>query len=61
MDEALYALTRRALLDGLRQRNWQSLSDLKPTLSMSWFGVMKHLRVLEDAHLIVTQPRGRFD
>jgi len=58
--KALNDPTRRALLDSLRKRDGQSLSDLETTLSMTRFGVMKHLRVLEDAHLIVTRKDGRF-
>ena len=63
MDDIFKALNdpaRRALLDSLRQRDGQSLSDLEAVLSMSRFGVMKHLKVLEEAHLIVTRKDGRF-
>ncbi len=64
MDAIFKALgdpARRALLDALRQKDGQSLSDLEATLTeMSRFGVMKHLKVLEDAHLIVTRKDGRF-
>ncbi|MEL6958333.1 MAG: SRPBCC domain-containing protein [Pseudomonadota bacterium] len=64
MDALFKALgdpARRTLLDALRQKDGQSLSDLEATLTqMSRFGVMKHLRVLEDAHLIVTRKEGRF-
>ena len=51
---------RRDLLDSLRQRDGQSLSDLEQVLEMSRFGVMKHLKVLEEANLIVTRKDGRF-
>ncbi len=58
--KALNDPARRDLLDSLRQRDGQSLSDLEAVLDMSRFGVMKHLRVLEDANLIVTRKDGRF-
>lgn len=63
MDEIFKALNdpaRRALLDSLRTKDGQSLTDLEAQLEMTRFGVMKHLRVLEDAHLIVTRKVGRF-
>lgn len=62
MDEVFKALgdpTRRELLDRLYERDGQSLSALESRLPMSRFGVMKHLRVLEDARLVVTRRRGR--
>lgn len=62
MDEVFRALadpTRRSLLDELFSEDGQTLSALEGRLSMSRFGVMKHLRVLEDAGLIVTRRRGR--
>ena len=62
MDEVFKALadpTRRALLDSLFERDGQSLSELEAGQSMSRFGVMKHLRVLEDAGLLTTRRRGR--
>lgn len=63
MDQLFKALsdpTRRALLDSLRARDGQSLTDLEAQLQMTRFGVMKHLKVLEDAGLIVTTRHGRF-
>jgi uncharacterized protein YndB with AHSA1/START domain/DNA-binding transcriptional ArsR family regulator len=51
--------SRRELLDRLRERDGQSLSDLVEHLPMTRFGVMKHLRVLEGAGLVVTRRRGR--
>ena len=63
MDSLFKALddpTRRALLDALRRRDGQTLTDLEGDLAMSRFGVMKHLRVLEGASLIVTRKDGRF-
>jgi DNA-binding transcriptional ArsR family regulator len=62
MDEVFKALadpTRRALLDALFERDGQSLSELEAGQPMSRFGVMKHLRVLEDAGLLTTRRRGR--
>jgi DNA-binding transcriptional ArsR family regulator len=62
MDEVFKALadpTRRGLLDALRERDGQTLSSLESGLPMTRFGVMKHLRVLEDANLVTTQRRGR--
>jgi DNA-binding transcriptional ArsR family regulator len=62
MDEVFKALgdpTRRALLDQLYARNGQTLSALEGRLPMSRFGVMKHLKVLEEANLVLTRKRGR--
>jgi uncharacterized protein YndB with AHSA1/START domain len=62
MDPVFKALadpTRRRLLDMLFRRDGQTLSQLERRLAMTRFGVMKHLRVLEDARLIVTRRRGR--
>src|SRR3954471_14410496 len=62
MDEVFKALadpTRRELLDRLFERDGQSLSALEAELPMSRFGVMKHLRVLEEAGLVTTRRRGR--
>ena len=62
MDEVFKALadpTRRGLLDQLFERDGQSLSALEARLPMTRFGVMKHLRVLEEAGLITTRRRGR--
>ncbi len=63
MDSLFKALgdpVRRALLDSLRQRDGQTLTELSAPLQMSRFGVMKHLGLLEDAGLITTVKRGRF-
>jgi DNA-binding transcriptional ArsR family regulator len=57
--KALADPTRRELLDRLFERDGQSLSALEEGLPMSRFGVMKHLRVLEEAGLVTTQRRGR--
>jgi uncharacterized protein YndB with AHSA1/START domain len=51
--------TRRGLLDELFRADGQTLSALEQRLPMTRFGVMKHLRVLEDAGLVVTKRRGR--
>lgn len=62
MDEVFKALadpTRRALLDALFVDDGQSLTSLEERLPMSRFGVMKHLKVLEEAGLVVTRKRGR--
>jgi uncharacterized protein YndB with AHSA1/START domain/predicted transcriptional regulator len=62
MDEVFKALadpTRRSLLDELFERDGQSLSELEQRLPMTRFGVMKHLRVLEQAGLVKTRKRGR--
>ena len=51
---------RRALLDALRERDGQTLGELcEVAPDMTRFGVMKHLQVLEDAHLVVTERDGR--
>src|SRR6478672_5145694 len=57
--KALADPTRRHLLDRLYKRDGRTLSELESELEMSRFGVMKHLRVLEDAGLVVTQRSGR--
>lgn len=63
MDEdvfrALADPTRRALLDRLFENDGQSLSQLEAGIGMTRFGVMKHLRVLEDAGVVVTRKAGR--
>ena len=56
---ALADPTRRGLLDQLFKRDGQTLGALGRRLTMTRFGVMKHLRVLEDAGLVVTRRRGR--
>src|ERR671922_2086297 len=62
MDAVFKALadpTRRSLLDELFKEDGQTLSALQERLPMTRFGVMKHLRVLEEAHLVTTRKRGR--
>ena len=56
---ALADPTRRSLLDELFRKDGQSLGALEERFSMSRFGVMKHLRQLEEAGLVVTKKRGR--
>jgi DNA-binding transcriptional ArsR family regulator len=57
--KALSDPSRRALLDRLYERDGQTLTELCDNLELTRFGVMKHLRVLEDAKLVVTQRSGR--
>jgi uncharacterized protein YndB with AHSA1/START domain/DNA-binding transcriptional ArsR family regulator len=57
--KALADPTRRGLLDELFERDGQTLSALEARVAMTRFGVMKHLRVLEEAGLITTRRRGR--
>jgi uncharacterized protein YndB with AHSA1/START domain/DNA-binding transcriptional ArsR family regulator len=62
VDEVFKALadpTRRELLDELFRADGQTLSALEERFPMTRFGVMKHLRQLEDAGLVVTKRRGR--
>ena len=57
--KALADSTRRGLLDELFERDGQTLSALEQRLPMTRFGVMKHLKVLEQAGLVTTRKRGR--
>jgi DNA-binding transcriptional ArsR family regulator len=57
--KALADPSRRFLLDLLFERDGRTLSELEAELSMTRFGVMKHLKVLEDADLVVTRRDGR--
>ena len=60
MDSVFKALAdpaRRTLLDALRQRDRQTLQKGAALLDMTCFGGMKHLRVLTDAGLVVTQEK----
>ncbi len=62
MDAVFKALadpTRRALLDTLRARNGQTLSELCERPHMTRQAVTKHLGILEAANLVVTEKRGR--
>jgi DNA-binding transcriptional ArsR family regulator len=57
--KALADKTRRFMLDLLFERDGRALSELESEVKMTRFGVMKHLRVLEEANLIVTRRAGR--
>jgi DNA-binding transcriptional ArsR family regulator len=62
MDEVFKALadpSRRTLLDALYEQDGQTLSALEARLPMTRFGVMKHLKVLEEANLVTSKRRGR--
>src|ERR1700712_2398757 len=62
VDEVFRALadpTRRSLLDELFRQDGQTLGALEDRFAMTRFGVMKHLKVLEEAGLVVTRRRGR--
>src|SRR5438874_7916524 len=62
MDAVFKALadpTRRSLLDELFEQDGQTRGALEARLPMTRFGVMKHLRVLEEAGLVTTRRRGR--
>ncbi len=57
--KALADPTRRFLLDLLFTRDGRTLTELESELEMTRFGVMKHLRVLEEAGLVITRKHGR--
>ena len=57
--KALADPTRRFLLDLLFQRDGRTLKELESGLEMTRFGVMKHLKILEDVDLVVTRRSGR--
>jgi DNA-binding transcriptional ArsR family regulator len=57
--KALADPTRRQLLDRLFEREGLTLTELESDLAMTRFGVMKHLRLLEEANLVVTRRSGR--
>jgi DNA-binding transcriptional ArsR family regulator len=62
MDDVFRALadpTRRQLLDELYREDGQTLSALEARFEMTRYGVMKHLKVLEQANLVVARRRGR--
>ena len=56
---ALADPTRRLLLDRLFERDGRTLTELESQLEMTRFGVMKHLRILEGAGLVVSRKAGR--
>ncbi len=57
--KALADPNRRFLLDLLFERDGRTLSELESELDMTRFGVMKHLKVLEAAGLVVARRSGR--
>ena len=57
--KALADPTRRELLDELFRHDGQTLTALEERFEMSRFGVMKHLKLLEEAGLVVTRRHGR--
>lgn len=57
--KALADPTRRLLLDRLFERDGRTLTELESAVEMTRFGVMKHLKVLEDAGLVITRRSGR--
>ena len=57
--KALADPTRRFLLDLLFARDGRTLTELEKELAMTRFGVMKHLKVLEEANLVVARRVGR--
>src|SRR5579871_5928602 len=62
MDDVFKALadpTRRSILDELFRQDGQTLGSLEECFPMSRFGVMKHLKLLEEAGLVVSKRRGR--
>ena len=59
MFRALADPTRRHLLDRLFERDGRTLTELDSELEMTRFGVMKHLRLLEEAGLVVARRQGR--
>jgi len=57
--KALADPTRRHLLDRLFERDGRTLTELESELDMTRFGVMKHLKVLEEAELVIYRRSGR--
>ncbi len=57
--KALADPTRRKLLDKLYTASGLTQGQLEEGLGMTRFGVAKHLRILEDANLVITQRSGR--
>lgn len=57
--KALADPTRRLLLDLMFERDGRTLTDLESQVDMTRFGVMKHLKVLEEAGLVVARKSGR--
>ena len=59
MFKALADPTRRFLLDLLFEREGRTLTELESQVEMTRIGVMKHLRLLEEAGIVVTRRSGR--
>jgi DNA-binding transcriptional ArsR family regulator len=57
--KALADTTRRAILDFLRERPRTTTEIVESFPHLSRFGVMKHLEVLRQAHLVHTREVGR--
>ena len=57
--KALADPTRRKLLDKLYTASGLTQGQLEEGLGMTRFGVAKHLRILEEANLVITQRSGR--
>ena len=57
--KALADPSRRFLLDLLFAREGQTLTELESAVEMTRYGVMKHLKVLEEAGLVVARRSGR--
>lgn len=57
--KALADPTRRFLLDLLFERDGRTLTELETQVEMTRFGVMKHLKLLEEAGLVVARKEGR--
>lgn len=62
MDAVFTALaheTRRRILDLLRDQPGSGVGEIAESFDVSRIAIMKHLTVLESAHLIVSQKDGR--
>jgi DNA-binding transcriptional ArsR family regulator len=57
--KALADPTRRFLLDLLFAREGRTLTELESEVEMTRFGVSKHLKVLQEAGLVVVRREGR--
>lgn len=57
--KALADPTRRFLLDLLFARDGRTLTELESEVEMTRFGVAKHLKLLEEAGLVVARRSGR--
>lgn len=57
--QALASRERRRMLDLIRAHPGCIVVDLLSAFEMSRIGVLKHLRVLEDADLVVSEKSGR--